>query len=66
MYPELTKWLKHKETSWIMSGLAQSESKVAINYWIYARKHTGISESSHFQENNRVGRKTSMLRACLL
>ena len=65
MYPELTRWVNHKKPRWLMSGLAQSESKVPIEYFTIARKHTGLSESSHFQENHRIGRKISMLHACL-
>lgn len=64
-YPDLKRWIRHKQAHWLVSGLAHSESKVPIEYWTIARKHTGLCESSHFQENNYVGRKTSMLHACL-
>jgi hypothetical protein len=64
-YPEFTSWLKSKRVPWIVSGLMKSESLVPLQYWEYARKHTGISESSHFQENNFTGRKTTLLNAVL-
>jgi hypothetical protein len=64
-YPELTTWIRSKQALWIISGLTKGESKVPFEYWIYARKHTGISESSHFKDNNFAGRKTSLLNAIL-
>ena len=64
-YPELRSWIVNKQPEWLMTGLAQSASKVPIEYWTFARKHTGNSESSHFQENNFTGRKTSLLNATL-
>jgi hypothetical protein len=57
-YPELQSWLNHKQPQWIISGIAQAESKVRPEYWLNARKHTGNSESSHFQENNFTGRRS--------
>jgi hypothetical protein len=65
VYPELRTWVVNKQPSWLITGLARSASKVPIAYWTFARKHTGNSESSHFQENNFTGRKTSLLNATL-
>ncbi|KAH8684403.1 hypothetical protein BGZ60DRAFT_165405 [Tricladium varicosporioides] len=65
VYPELQSWVVNKQPTWLIAGLARSASKVPIAYWTFARKHTGISESSHFQENNFTGRKTSLLNATL-
>jgi hypothetical protein len=64
-YPDLKTWILNKQPTWLMAGLAKSASKVPIAYWHFARKHTGNSESSHFQENNFTGRKTSLLNAIL-
>jgi hypothetical protein len=62
-YPELKSWIVSKLPSWLISGLVKSESKIDILYWTECRKHTGLSESSHFQENNFTGRGTNMLNA---
>ena len=64
-YPELRTWIVNKQPVWLIAGLTRSASKVPIAYWSFARKHTGNSESSHFQENNFTGRKTSLLNATL-
>jgi hypothetical protein len=64
-YPELTSWISNKKTPWILAGLAKEKSKIPWEWWIYARKHTGIGESSHFQDNNFTGRKLSVLAAVL-
>ena len=64
-YPELKSWLVNKQPQWLLSGIAQVESKVLPEHWLAARKHTGNSESSHFQENNFTGRKVSLLCAVL-
>ncbi len=64
-YPELKSWINSKKKRWILSGLTPEQSKVPIKWWIYARDHTGISESSHFQDNNFTGRKISFLGAVL-
>jgi hypothetical protein len=64
-YPELKQWMLNKKPRWLLAGLTRSESKVPFKYWLQARKHTGIGESSHFQDNNFTGRKTSMLNAVL-
>jgi len=41
------------------------QSKIPIKWWTFARDHTEISESSHFQDNNYTGRKQSLLAALL-
>lgn len=62
-WPELTSWIRNKRAPWVLSGLSKGVSKVTPEYWVFARKHTGISESSHFEDNNFTGRKTSLLNA---
>jgi hypothetical protein len=52
---ELATWLKSKQKDWILAGLSQEKSKVTIEWWTSARSHTGISESSHFVNNNFTG-----------
>lgn len=64
-YPELQKWIQSKQKSWILSGLTPEQSRIDYRWWIYARDHTGITESSHFQDNNFTGRKLSLLNAVL-
>jgi hypothetical protein len=66
MYPELKNWIVNKQPQWLLSGLCQAESKVTTSYWIHAKKHTGDSEGSHFQENNFTGRGRSLIAATLL
>ena len=63
--PELTSWLKHKLKDWILAGLCIGSSKIPFQWWKLAAHHTGISESSHFQDNNFTGRKLSLLAAVL-
>ena len=65
VYPELKKWINHKRTPWILAGLTKELSKVPEAWWTFARKHTGISESSHFSDNNYTGRALSLLNAVL-
>ena len=65
VYPELSSWLQSKKKNWILSGLTPEESKIPVRWWTYARDHTAISESSHFQDNNFTGRKISLLGAVL-
>jgi hypothetical protein len=64
-YPELATWLKSKRKDWILAGLSQEKSKVPIEWWTFARSHTGISESSHFADNNFTGRQLSVLAAIM-
>jgi hypothetical protein len=65
LHPELTSWINNKKKTWILAGLAKEKSKVPHKWWAYARKHTGIGESSHFQDNNFTGRKLCVLTAVL-
>lgn len=65
IHPELTSWVKGKKKGWIMSGLTVEQSKIPVEWWKYIQDHTGISESSHFQDNNFTGRKLSLLTAVL-
>jgi beta-xylosidase len=60
-YPDLKNWTKSKQKDWILAGLAQEKSKVPPEWWTFARSHTGISESSHFSDNNFTGRQLSLL-----
>lgn len=64
-YPELKNWCKNKMADWILAGLAKDRSRIPGIWWDYARKHSGLSESSHFQENNFTGRKLNLLAAVL-
>lgn len=64
-YPELQSWVKNKKTDWILGGLSREQSKIPFKWWVCARKHTGLNEGSHFQDNNFTGRKISMLGAVL-
>ncbi len=64
-YPELKSWIKSKQKGWILAGLTSEQSKIPIQWWTYARHHTGLAESSHFQDNNFTGRKLSLLGAVL-
>ena len=54
-----------QKKSWILSGLTPEQSKIPIKWWTFARDQTGISESSHFQDNNYTGREQSLLAALL-
>lgn len=68
IYPEDAKlhhWLDRKRKAWILGGLCPGVSKIPILWWDMARKHTGLSESSHFQDNNVTGRKNNLLAAVL-
>jgi hypothetical protein len=65
LYPELRTWILNKQPQWLIGGLCQAESKIPIEDWILAKKHTGDSESSHFQENNFTGRGLTLCAAAL-
>lgn len=65
VYPELKKWIDSKRPAWILAGLSKERSKIPVEWWDFARKHTGLEESSHFQDNNYTGRKLSLLAAVL-
>jgi hypothetical protein len=64
-YPELTTWLQNKLKPWILAGLVCEKSHIPKPWWLFARNHTGLSESSHFVDNNFTGRKLSLLAAVL-
>ena len=64
-WPQLKPWINSKRAAWIMAGLSKARSKIPIEWWDFARKHTGIEESSHFQDNNYTGRKLSLLAAVM-
>ena len=67
LYPDekLKSWLKHKCKDWILAGLCIGESRIPFQWWMLAPHHTGISESSHFQDNNFTGHKLPLLAAVL-
>ena len=65
LYPKLKSWINSKKADWILAGLTTEQSKVPYDWWTFARKHTGIGESSHFTDNNYSGRKISLLAAVL-
>lgn len=64
-WPETAKWFKNKDVPWILAGMTKEASKIPINWWILAQHHTGSCESSHFMDNEAVGRKRSLLGAIL-
>lgn len=64
-YPELKNWFQGKMKPWMVSAFVQSESKVPKLSWAYARKNSNLAEVSHFEENNAVGRKLTLLTAML-
>ena len=65
LYPELKSWINSKKADWILAGLTTEQTKVPYHWWVYARKHLGIGESSHFSDNNYTGRNISLLAAVL-
>ena len=60
-YPNLKSWFNHKKQDWILAGLIPEKSKILIDWWRFAYKHTNISESSHFSDNNYTRQKLSLL-----
>ncbi|KAJ6002324.1 hypothetical protein N7522_007551 [Penicillium canescens] len=64
-FPETANWFKNKRASWILAGITCEASKIPIDWWIAAPHHTGICESSHFVDNEAIGRKQSLLTAVL-
>ncbi|KAJ5800659.1 uncharacterized protein N7518_002727 [Penicillium psychrosexuale] len=64
-WPETAFWFKNKQVPWILSGITREASKIPIDWWIAAQHHTGSCESSHFMDNEAVGRKKSLLGAIL-
>ncbi|KAI9751102.1 MAG: hypothetical protein M1835_001264, partial [Candelina submexicana] len=65
LYPKLKTWIKHRQTTWILAGLCQEKSRIPTYWWLLARSHTGIEESSHYQDNEYAGRKLSLLASIL-
>ncbi|KAK9342745.1 hypothetical protein V1522DRAFT_447941 [Lipomyces starkeyi] len=64
-WPETKAWFRHKKSDWILAGITSEASKIPIEWWTNAPHHTGISESSHFHDNEAVGRKQALLTAIL-
>ncbi|KAJ5081543.1 hypothetical protein NUU61_009807 [Penicillium alfredii] len=64
-FPETESWVKNKQVDWILSSITPEASKIPIHWWIQAPHHTGICESSHFVDNEAVGRKQALLTAIL-
>ena len=64
-WPETEKWFQNKKVDWILAGITPEASKIPIEWWMNAPHHTGISESSHFHDNEAVGRKQALLTAIL-
>jgi hypothetical protein len=62
---ETANWFKNKLPPWILAGINSEASKIPEQWWANAYHHTGISESSHFMDNEAVGRKLSLLSAIL-
>jgi hypothetical protein len=65
VYPELKPWFKNKRKDWMLAALTKEHSKIPLQWWDIALKHTGLAESSHFQDNNWTGRKLTLLGALL-
>ena len=55
--PETEKWFQNKKVDWILARITLEASKIPIKQWINAPHYTRISESSHFHDNEAVGRK---------
>ena len=49
----------------MLAALTKEHSKIPLQWWDIALKHTGLAESSHFQDNNWTGRKLTLLGALL-
>jgi hypothetical protein len=64
-WPETRTWFGQKRAPWILAGLSHKASKIPIEWWTNAWKHTGLSESSHFHDNHAIGRKRALLTAIL-
>lgn len=64
-WPETKNWISNKKTDWILAGLTSEQSKIPIDWWNNAPHHTGISESSHYRDNEAIGRKQALLTAIL-
>jgi hypothetical protein len=64
-WPETLRWFQNKKVDWILAGITPEASKIPIEWWMNAPHHTGISESSHFHDNEAVGRKQALLTAIL-
>lgn len=65
-YPELMAWIRGKQGKrWIRAALSGQETKIPIEWWMNARKHTGLNESSHFSDNNFAGRKNTIIGGIL-
>ena len=64
-WPETESWFQNKKVDWIPAGITPEASKIPIEWWMNAPHYTGISESSHFQDNEAVGRKQALLTAIL-
>jgi hypothetical protein len=63
--PELQSWFKPKKTTWVLSGLCKTVSKVLPEAWDYAAKNTNLSEASHHQDNYFAGKNLSLLGGIL-
>lgn len=64
-HSELKSWIINKRSSWILADLSKERFKISHQWWTYARKHSEISESSHFQDNNFTRRNISLLNVVL-
>jgi hypothetical protein len=64
-WPETANWFKNKQHDWLLAGLTGEASRIPIQWWTMAPHHTGICESSHFVDNEAIGRKNSLLGAIL-
>ena len=63
-YPESTKWIDHKSTAWIISGLNVNCFKGSASSWYLASRDANAAEASHAQDNT-LGRGQSILSAVI-
>jgi hypothetical protein len=58
---ETTYWVQNKQVDWILASLSLEQSKIPIQWRRNALHHTGACESSHFVDNEAVGRRLPIL-----
>jgi hypothetical protein len=64
-WPETKAWFNSKRADWILASLSHETSKIPITWWQLAPHHTGLCESSHFVDNEAIGRKQTLVGAVL-
>ena len=64
-YSEFKSWIKNKIKEWILTKFIFEQSKIFIKWWIQTCDHTEINKNNHFQNNNFIKQKLSLLNAVL-